>query len=164
MNDAVPTDIDTPPPPPATRGNLAWSDAFLLGYPAMDDTHRDFVRCVGALQAAPDGEFHARLRDVLVHCEGHFEQEAGWMRSTGFPAAQCHIDEHEAVLSSLREADEFLTQGGEPARVRSIAAALADWFPGHADYMDAALSHWMSKRAYGGAPVVLRRQGVLPPP
>ena len=45
-------------------------------------------------------------------------------------------------------------------RGRSLARALADWFPGHADYMDAALSHWMAKRSYGGKPLVFRRDAV----
>jgi hemerythrin len=40
---------------------------------------------------------------------------------------------------------------------RLLAAALADWFPSHADYMDAPLAQWMSKRKLGGVPVVVRR-------
>lgn len=163
MSHVFPAHSEAPTPSHVTEGKLTWSDALLLGYPAMDETHQDFVRCVGALQSSPDTEFPARLRDTLTHCESHFEQEAGWMKSTDFPAAQCHIDEHEAVLRSLREAEEFLGRGGDLQRVRSIAAALVDWFPAHADYMDAALSHWMSKRKHGGAPVVLRRQGTQPP-
>jgi hemerythrin len=87
----------------------------------------------------------------------HFTEEQQWMDSTAFPAAQCHADEHTAVLASVREVQGLLSQGASGQVVRDLAQALADWFPGHADYMDAALSHWMSKRNHGGAPVVLRR-------
>ncbi|MEM5388817.1 hemerythrin domain-containing protein [Paraburkholderia phymatum] len=142
----------------STHGELAWSDEFLLGYPAMDDTHRDFVCCVVALRDASETEFFGRLQDMVTHCEQHFDQEAQWMRTTEFPAAQCHMDEHEAVLRSLRAALQFIAKGGAHSRVASVALALADWFPGHATYMDAALSHWISKRTFGGIPVVLRRQ------
>ena len=136
---------------------MAWSDKFLLGYAPMDDTHREFVSCVQAMQTAADAELAASLDAMLAHAVAHFEQEREWMQSTGFPATQCHIDEHEAVLKSLHEVKDMLSQGDHFKVVRDLAQALQGWFPGHADYMDAALSHWMSKRTYGGAPVVIRR-------
>lgn len=140
--------------PPAS---IAWSDAFLLGYPPMDDTHREFVDCLRALQAATDAELPECLAAMRAHAVSHFEQEKRWMEETDFPAAQCHIDEHTAVLGTLDGITARLRDAGDTAVVRNIAQALADWFPGHADYMDAALSHWMCKRQYGGKPVVLRR-------
>jgi hemerythrin len=136
---------------------MEWSDAFLLGFAPLDAVHQEFVTLVAALQAAGDEELPGRLEDVLNHAVAHFDQEALWMRQTSFPATQCHIDEHEAVLASLRDVRELVRSGGDVAEVRRLGAALADWFPGHADYMDAALSHWMCKRTYGGAPVVVRR-------
>jgi hypothetical protein len=37
-----------------------------------------------------------------------------------------------------------------------LAQALADWFPGHADYLDSALVQWMVKKHLGAIPVVVR--------
>ena len=91
------------------------------------------------------------------HAVAHFEQEERWMQDTSFPAAQCHAGEHAAVLRSVREVAQMLRDGAACQVARELAEALAGWFPGHADYMDAALSHWMSKRTHGGLPVVLRR-------
>ena len=136
---------------------MEWSDSFLLGLPAMDATHREFVECVAALQGAPDDELPDRLEDFARHAVTHFEQEQQWMDSTAFPAAQCHGDEHAAVLASVREVQALLEQGANRQVARDLTQALVDWFPGHADYMDASLSQWMSKRSHGGAPVVLRR-------
>lgn len=79
------------------------------------------------------------------------------MLDTGFPAAQCHIDEHAAVLKSVEQVLALLREGRDPAIARSLAEELARWFPGHADYMDAPLSQWMVKRRHGGAPVVIKR-------
>ena len=138
-------------------GALSWTDRFLLGFSAMDDTHREFVACVAALQRCADAELAGRLADFRRHAIAHFEQEEQWMQSTDFPAAQCHADEHAAVLHSVHEVEQLLRDGAEGQVARDLAQALVDWFPGHADYMDAALSHWMSKRTHGGAPVVLRR-------
>jgi hemerythrin len=66
------------------------------------------------------------------------------------------MDEHAAVLRSVGEVREVVALG-EFAQVRRLADALADWFPRHADWLDSALAHWLCKRAYGGKPVVLRR-------
>jgi hemerythrin len=146
----------------AATGGMSWSDRFLLGYTAMDDTHREFVDRVAALECATDAELPARLAEFAQHAVEHFEQEEQWMSSSSFPAAQCHADEHAAVLRSVREVEQMLRDGAAIAIVRELTKALADWFPAHADYMDAALSHWMSKRTHGGLPVVLRR-GVASP-
>jgi hemerythrin len=142
-------------------GALRWSDEFVLGYAPMDRTHEEFVSCVAALQAATDAELPAALAVLAAHCEAHFQQEEQWMRTTAFPAAQCHADEHAAVLKSVREVQAMWVDPTQAERVhsvvRSLVQALADWFPRHASYMDSALSHWIAKRNFGGAPVVFRR-------
>ncbi len=154
---AQPTPHDVPDATP-----MRWNDSYLLGYAAMDTTHREFVDCVAALQTAADDDLPARLADFERHAAAHFAQEAQWMTGTDFPAGQCHMDEHAAVLKSVHEVQALLLEGPRPAVVRDLTEHLVAWFPGHADYMDAALSHWMSKRAHGGIPVVLRRGAATP--
>jgi hemerythrin len=143
---------------------LPWSDRFLLGHPAMDHTHAEFVACLQALQRADDAGLGPALQAMAAHLAGHFMQEEQWMANTAFPAAQCHADEHAAVLASVNEVQQLLATQGQAAVVRQLSQALADWFPAHADYLDAALSQWLSKRQHGGAPVVLRRDVVSPLP
>ncbi len=140
----------------AVQGAIAWSDAFLLGFPPLDDVHREFVLTLQALQRADDGTMADCLDVFADHARRHFEQEDGWMRETAFPASGCHLDEHAAVMASVAQVREKVAQG-DFAEGRRLAAALADWFPGHADYLDAALSHWMCKLRWQGKPVVLRR-------
>ena len=154
MGAALPPDQATQRQPGAT---LSWNDGFLLGFAPMDDTHHEFVECVAALQQCDEAAVQEKLAAFERHALAHFEQEEQWMRDTSFPAAQCHADEHAAVLRSVREVAQMLRDGAASQVARELAQALADWFPGHADYMDAALSHWMSKRTHGGLPVVLRR-------
>ena len=141
--------------PPAAR--LSWNDAFLLGYAPMDGTHEEFVRCVTAVQDASDAELPAAMDALEQHLREHFGQEDQWMRETAFPPGDCHIDEHAAVLKSMEEVQALLA-GGNTAEPRRLAAALADWFPGHADYLDAALAQWMCKQRLGAKPVVLKRK------
>ena len=133
-----------------------WDDSYLLGYAPMDETHREFVDALDALLACEDADLAARLEAFQRHAEAHFAEENRWMESTDFPPAQCHIDEHAAVMKSVSWVLDALRQG-DVAEGRRLATALADWFPGHAFHLDSALAHWMVKRAYGGKPVVLRR-------
>jgi len=136
---------------------LQWNDSLLLGHGAMDRTHRDFVACVARLRHATQADVSRHLAGMLHHLVAHFEEEREWMMQTDFPATQCHVDEHDAVLRSGREVQTLVEAGAGVSEARRFADALAAWFDGHLHYMDAALAHWMTKRAHGGAPLVLRR-------
>ncbi|MCS0587863.1 bacteriohemerythrin [Massilia norwichensis] len=142
--------------------DFTWTDQFLLGYGPIDATHREFVDLVGTLLAAPEAELIHHLDAFAEHAESHFGEERDWMLATAFPAAQCHIDEHEAVLKSVHEVRAMLAGGGHADTCRALARELARWFPRHADYMDAALAQWMAKRRLGGIPVVVRRGSAHP--
>lgn len=139
-----------------TPATFVWNDQYLLGHGAMDDTHREFVTLVDRLLNSADPELPAALEAFEAHALAHFEQENAWMRANDFPARDCHIDEHDKVLESVRAVRQHLADG-DCGIVRELAQALMDWFPGHADYMDSALATWLVKRSHGGAPLVLRR-------
>jgi hemerythrin len=127
---------------------------IVLGFAPMDAVHAEFDTLVAHAVDCPDEELHASLTRVQDHLLAHFGQEDAWMQSTGFPAAECHIEEHGKVLTSAAEVLALVEQG-DILIGRSFAAELARWFPGHADYLDSALAAWMCKRQFGGQPVVL---------
>jgi hemerythrin len=135
---------------------FVWTDRFLLGHAPMDDVHREFVELVSALLTCPDAEMLERLHAFARHAESHFGDELKWMESTAFPAMECHADEHAAVLKSVGEVLELVKEGNVEI-ARRLAEELARWFPGHADYMDSALAHWLVKQRFGGKPIVLKR-------
>lgn len=145
--------------PAAAIAKFVWSDAYALGYPQMDETHHEFVATVNAMLMASDEDFAKALDAFAEHAQRHFDQEAEWMKSTDFPATDCHIDEHDAVMKSVREVQELVKSGHENGINigRGLAEELVRWFPGHADYLDSALAQWMVKRLFGGTPIVLRR-------
>lgn len=137
---------------------LDWTDALLLGYAPIDNEHREFVEVVKELLGCPDERMLECIDRLCAHAESHFGNEDRWMTETGFPARECHMAEHAAVLASAREVRALVAAGNQEVG-RSLAQELARWFPGHADYLDSALAHWMVKRSHGGKPVVLRRHG-----
>jgi hemerythrin-like metal-binding protein len=141
---------------PASPETITWTDKFLLGFEPMDKVHEEFVDVVGRLQTAADAEVPALLDEFARHAQAHFDMENTWMNETEFPARDCHIDEHAAVMRSVVEVQEQVA-AGNIAIARDLARELAKWFPGHADYLDSALSHWMCKRRLGGKPIVIRR-------
>lgn len=147
------TDRQATVPEPAEFG---WSDAFLLGDPRMDAVHREFVDVVSRLLNCTDAQMLACLDAFIEHARSHFGEEDDWMRESGFPPRDCHIDEHAAVLASAEEVRAQVA-AGDHAIGRALAAELVHWFPGHADHLDSALAHWKVKRSHGGKPVVLRR-------
>jgi len=141
----------------ASAAAFGWSDAYLVGLPAMDETHREFVQHLDALFKATDSTIATCLNALLAHSEGHFSQEQEWMQQTAFPATECHTNEHNAVLASMREVLAYVQQGGNPNEARRLAVELTRWFPSHTDYLDASLAQWVSKKKLGGVPVVIRR-------
>jgi hemerythrin-like metal-binding protein len=139
-------------------GQLKWSDAMLLGHGPMDDAHEEFVHVVKALAACNAVTALGCLQAVEDHLLAHFGTEREWMERTEYPNMDCHLDEHQKVLDSVQQVNALAKIGQVGLRdVRRLAAALADWFPKHATYLDSALSAWISKRKHGGAPVILRR-------
>ena len=141
-------------PSPATP--LIWNDSLLLGEPEMDAVHEQFVAGIALLANAPQHDVADALASLERQATSHFETEDTWMRETDFPARECHINEHAAVSASIAGVRRRVA-AGEAAAAYELAQALADWFPGHADYLDSALAHWMCKQRWGGKPVVLRR-------
>ncbi|MGF6508542.1 bacteriohemerythrin [Paraburkholderia sp. 32] len=146
-------------PPRAPRAEtLEWSDAMLLGHAPIDAAHEEFVEVVTALAGCTQHTALACLQAVEAHLLSHFAVEQEWMDKTDFPAAECHLDEHQRVMEAVQKVNALAAIGQVGLQdVKRLAQALVDWFPGHADYMDSALSAWINKKMYGGAPVVLRR-------
>lgn len=118
---------------------LRWTDALSLNLPAMDETHRDFVELLAAVADAPDDRLLDAWTALVDHTDEHFTQEDVWMRQTRFSSGNCHSTQHQVVLVVMREG---LVQGaaGRLDTIRQMASELADWFPQHAQTMDAALA------------------------
>lgn len=149
---------DIEAPVRTSDNSMDWSDARLLGFASMDDVHKEFYEVALELVTCSDATALAAIEAFEIHAVSHFDQEDEWMRTTNFPPRDCHIDEHAAVLKSIREVKAAVEQGDAgAAMVRDIGMHLFSWFPGHADYLDSALAAWMSKQKMGGKPVVFRR-------
>ncbi len=129
---------------------LEWTAALELNAPVMDDTHREFVALLNALDDAADGDMLARMDDFLAHTEQHFAMEEQWMEATGFPVYGCHKGEHDNILEVVREVRKRIA-AGELHFGTTLAAALAEWFPQHAQSMDAVLALYLREAGFDPA-------------
>lgn len=143
--------------PPDTTRNVT-----LLGYEPMDKIHGEFESLVKQTLTCPDANLPQQIDLLKQHLQEHFGAEDKWMNETNFPAKDCHISEHAAVLRSADEVCRHV-HDGNLAIGRTFAVELEKWFGGHADYLDSALAHWINKLRFGGKPVVLHRNSPVNP-
>lgn len=128
---------------------MEWKDSYTLGYPPMDNTHRDFVALISKLAAA-ESDASACLDQLIDHSREHFAQENRWMEECGFPPIYCHTGEHERVLKSLEDMRPTLRT--DPGVGRILSKELESWFAQHAATMDDALAYYMRQVNYKPTP------------
>jgi len=140
---------------------LEWSEALSLDLPLMDDTHREFVDLLAAVEAAADDTVITAWRTLIDHTQQHFDQEDRWMRETRFAAGNCHSVQHKVVLDVMREGLKR-AEGGELELLRMMVGELAQWFPQHAQSMDAGLALHMRRCAHDPATGAVLNPQALP--
>jgi hemerythrin-like metal-binding protein len=140
---------------------LQWSEAVELGLPFMDDTHREFVDLLAAAESATDESLPGIWTTLVEHTAEHFGREDQWMKKTGFSSSNCHSIQHKVVLQVLREGGTRAA-AGDLAPARQMTRELADWFPAHAQSMDAALALHLRSVGYDPASDSVERPDALP--
>ena len=133
------------------------ADALRVGHARMDQEHQELAVLIKRLCSAPDGMLVEALDTLIAHAKAHFAEEDRQMCALEFPARECHMREHSAVLMSAEGVRKRL-RAGEVGVTRRFAAELDAWFTPHVVHLDSALAHWISKHAWGSQPLVFRRR------
>ena len=118
---------------------LTWSNDLHTGDSRMDDTHEEFLTMLNQLLTTPQDQQLPLYKAFLSHTVEHFAQEDRWMLATGFSADNCHAGQHTTILETMR-AVEVHYEGGDTEIITRLPEALTEWFPGHANSMDAGLA------------------------
>lgn len=134
---------------------ITWTETLALQQPRMDTTHREFVDLLNLLEQAleaPVDTLQAALDRFTEHTVEHFAQEDAWMAQLGFAAENCHGFQHQSVLQVVQEVQRRLQANPADAAnrtlVRDLVPGLAQWFPIHAQSMDAALALTMQEHGF----------------
>lgn len=140
---------------------LQWSDALHLDLPLMDDIHQEFVELLAAVEGADDAQLLSAWQALVDHTHHHFAQEDAFMVSTRFASGNCHTTQHRVVLQVMREATDRARQGDLQV-LRVMAGELAQWFPQHAQSMDAALALHLRRVGFDPATGIVHAPHALP--
>jgi hemerythrin len=120
---------------------------LILGIPAMDRSHREFVDLVNRMDRATDASFAYLLTDLIHHTRAHFATEEVLMRMSAFPQVEAHRDEHARVLGEMERFGQRLGPGRLAAARAYVREQLPAWFERHALLMDSPLAeHLRSTR------------------
>jgi len=93
---------------------LEWSDDLSVGIPDIDEQHRDFIDLVNGLNQAiidradlPD--IRSKLKAIREQAREDFADEEEFFRQLGYPDTAHHMQEHEAIINSLSEMVDTLS-------------------------------------------------------
>ncbi|MGE5154867.1 MAG: bacteriohemerythrin [Bdellovibrio bacteriovorus] len=139
---------------------------LLVGIPAMDRSHREFVDLVNRMDRATDPSLAYLLPELLHHTRAHFATEEVLMRLSGYPQAEPHRVEHARVLAEMEHFSQRLGPGGLAVARAYVRKQLPAWFERHALQMDGPLAeHLRSDRPVPGlrAPAIASAQGAQSP-
>lgn len=135
---------------PRSQTTLAWTSNLVLEQPELDHTHEEFVELLNRFGDALDRGDDAlpAFKQLLAHTEDHFNMEERWMAATGFEPENCHSSQHAMVLNVMREVVRYAEELNDREPMPIVRQELAQWFPGHAEMMDAALVFTMQQRGF----------------
>lgn len=123
-------------------GLIRLDEEMRLNHPLFDQTHEEFLNLLHELNKAPAEKLLPILDELIAHTEAHFGMEESWMARLNFPAAGCHINEHNQVIGVMRLVRQRVS-AGEVDLAFVLATELLAWLRIHATTMDYALTHFM---------------------
>ena len=130
----------------------------MLGDPVLDREHHDFAQLVSALADSTQADAATKLDALRALATSHFAHEDAELARVGGPNAQCHLDEHAAVLQSLGQVRAMIETTPDMLLCHRLVAELQRWLPEHVQAMDAGLATSLTQTRLGGAPLVLHRR------
>lgn len=119
-----------------------WDDEMLTNNTELDAVHHELSDLLNTLAQAPESELLTILDQCIEHTRAHFDLEEGWMARLSFPAAGCHISEHNQVFGVMKQVRDAVAQG-ETKYAYILAQELATWLRIHASTMDYALTYFI---------------------
>ena len=115
----------------------------------FDPAHDALAAQIEALASAADDAIAPALATFERLAAEHFAEEDALMQDVRFASRDCHLDEHAAVLASVRQVRSMLAEGHREV-ARRLVRELARWLPEHVAALDAQLEQALFRQAHGG--------------
>ena len=113
-----------------------------MGNAQLDAVHHEMSDLLNVLAKTPETELLAVLDECIAHTRAHFDLEEGWMARLSFPAAGCHISEHNQVFGVMQQVRDCVVEG-DTQYAYVLAKELGAWLRIHASTMDYALTYFI---------------------
>ena len=126
---------------------LNWVPELELGDSRTDATHEEFIVMLNATTNADATTQLPKYQELVEHTVEHFAQEERWMRACDIPEDFCHFTQHSSVLDVMKEVERRALLG-ESGLINQMIEALVEWFPGHAQSMDAGLVTYLREKGF----------------
>ncbi len=121
---------------------ITWDEEMVLGNAQLDAVHHEMSDLLNLLAKTPEAELLAVLDECIAHTRAHFDLEEGWMARLSFPAAGCHISEHNQVFGVMQQVRDCVVEG-DTQYAYVLAKELGAWLRIHASTMDYALTYFI---------------------
>ena len=121
---------------------ITWDEEMVLGNAQLDAVHHEMSDLLNLLAKTPETELLAVLDECIAHTRAHFDLEEGWMARLSFPAAGCHISEHNQVFGVMQQVRDCVVDG-DTQYAYVLAKELGAWLRIHASTMDYALTYFI---------------------
>jgi len=112
----------------------------------LDDHYSRIFCCSAQLLHCSDASVPALYRSLLTELERLFAHEQALMERAGFPAIQCHLEQHARALRALHRLHPSVMQGDYAKARVTGGQLLADWLSLHIETQDTVLSMWITER------------------
>ncbi|EGV28332.1 hemerythrin-like metal-binding protein [Thiorhodococcus drewsii AZ1] len=119
---------------------------FLLGVPAMDRNHREFVDLLNRMDGASSASFADLFAEMVLQTHAHFAAEEAMMRETAFGPIAEHRAEHQRVLGDLERFARQVRRGRVAMARAYVIEQMPGWFAQHALTMDSALAAHLRRK------------------
>lgn len=129
---------------------ITWADAYLCGWPSIDEQHRYFVHLINDLdglvkaQVAPE---HCAdvLNEIYYYAYFHFLSEENLMKRSRYKYLERQQREHQELLKVLTLKMKAFSSGKE--HLDNVLTFLFGWFVSHTVEEDKPLGVWLRQAA-----------------
>jgi len=133
-----------------------WTPAIAVGYPTIDNQHKElFARADQLLEAMHQGRASAELANLFqflhTYIHEHFGTEERLMTSRMYPAVAGHKAQHAEFVRRLEEdLEAFKAKGPTAAVVIDLSSLIRGWLVNHISTTDVKLAGFLNSKE-GGA-------------
>ncbi|HVI50300.1 MAG TPA: bacteriohemerythrin [Candidatus Sulfotelmatobacter sp.] len=131
---------------------IQWSDAYILGIPAVDAEHKGLADLVNhffaqAEQGAGSNDLGATLNQLIDDTRSHFRNEESLLDRSNYPLLAQHSTEHDRLLLQMSHFQQAYQEGQPTARELTIDTVefFRHWLLSHIQREDAAYKPYVMK-------------------